>query len=225
MSINSGNEPKRRPLMSINSVCLTTCVDAANITAGNNVADALERNINVSHVQTTRAKHSNLTYKPTNVSQVSFAETTSGLGNVHSLRKKQVDSKTLAKRWNIDPRKALNTVKQTTQKALRTTLYPSLSRHYPTNDRMLRYNRLPHPVFSDTMQAGVTSKRGNKYAQAYCTQYGWTRCHPMKTKSGAHETLSLHSSGTAYRQNFLLTTPRSNLWARLPRNAEKLTAT
>ena len=51
--------------------------------------------------------------------------------------------------------------------------------------------RLPHPFFSDTMQAGVVSKRGNKYAQAYCTQYGWTRCYPIKTKSEAHEILSL----------------------------------
>ena len=164
MSINSVNDPERRPLMSINSVCLTTCVDAANITAGNNFLDALERSMNVSHVQTTRANSSNVTYKPTNVSQVSFAESTSGLGNVQSLRKKQVDSMTLAKRWNIDPRKARNTVKQTTQKALRTTLYPSLSRRYPTNDRMLRYNRLPHPVFSDTMPAVIVSNRRDKYA-------------------------------------------------------------
>ena len=146
--------------MSINSVRLTTFVDAADITAGNNFADALERNINVSHVKTTRANSSNVTYKPINVSQVSFAESTSGLGNVQSLRKKQVDSMTLAERWNIDPRKACNTVEQTTQKALRTTLYPSLSRRYPTNDRVLRYNHLPHPIFSDTMQAGIVSKRG-----------------------------------------------------------------
>ena len=158
--------------MIINSVCLTTCVDAADITAGNNFSDALERNINVSHVQTTRANSSNVTYKPTKVSQVSFAESTSGLGNVQSLRKKQVDSMRLAKCWNIDPRKARNTVKQTPQKALRTALYPLLSRRYKSKDCMLRYNPLPHLVFSDTIQAGVVSKPGNKYAQAYCTQYG-----------------------------------------------------
>ena len=71
------------------------------------------------------------------------------------------------------------------------TVYTSLSRRYSTNDRMLRYNRLPHPVFSDTMQAGILSKGGNKYTQAYCTQYGWTWCSPMKTKSESHETLLL----------------------------------
>ena len=57
---------------------------------------------------------------------------------------------------------------------------------------MLRYRRLPHPVFSDTMTAGgVVSTRGNKYGQAYCTQFGWARVHPMRLKSEAHETLSL----------------------------------
>ena len=105
------NVPARRPFMSINSVCLMTCVNAANVTAGNNFADALERNINVSHVKTTHADSSNVTYKPINVLQVSFSESILGLGNVQSLRKKQVESMTLAKRWNIDPRKARNTVK------------------------------------------------------------------------------------------------------------------
>ena len=56
---------------------------------------------------------------------------------------------------------------------------------------MLRYPRLPHPVFTDTLKAGTKLKRGNVYGQAYCTQFGWSRCHPMTHKSDAHETLSL----------------------------------
>ena len=57
---------------------------------------------------------------------------------------------------------------------------------------MLRYKRLPHPVCSDTLKAGgVVSTRGNKYGQAYCTQFGWARVHPMQLKSEAHKTLSL----------------------------------
>ena len=56
---------------------------------------------------------------------------------------------------------------------------------------MLRYRRLPYPVFSDIMESGVISKQGNEYAQAFCTQFGWTRMHPMKCKGEAHETLSL----------------------------------
>ena len=37
----------------------------------------------------------------------------------------------------------------------------------------------------------VVSKRGNKYAQAYCSPDGWTRAFPMKRRWEARETLSL----------------------------------
>ena len=56
---------------------------------------------------------------------------------------------------------------------------------------MLRYDRLPHDIFTDTMIAGTVSKRGNKNAQVYTTSYGWCRAFPMTKKSDAHETLSL----------------------------------
>ena len=55
----------------------------------------------------------------------------------------------------------------------------------------MRYKRLPHPVFADTMAAGVVYTRQNKYAQAYCTQYGCSRVHPMRLKKHDHETLSI----------------------------------
>ena len=55
---------------------------------------------------------------------------------------------------------------------------------------MLRYNRVPHTVFTDTLKSAVLSKRQNKYAQIYCTDFGWTRAYPMKAKSEAHHTLS-----------------------------------
>ena len=53
----------------------------------------------------------------------------------------------------------------------------------PTNDRMMRYTRLPHPMFSDTLKAGVLSARGNKYGQAL-------RVHPVEKKSDVHKALS-----------------------------------
>jgi hypothetical protein len=64
---------------------------------------------------------------------------------------------------------------------------------YPTNDRMLRYNRLRHPVFSDTLVAGTKSFRPrlSQYGQVYSTSFGWTRIHPMRQKSEAHNTLDL----------------------------------
>ena len=46
-------------------------------------------------------------------------------------------------------------------------------------------------MFSDTLISSITSKDGNKYAQVFCTDYGWTRAFPMKRKSEVHEALSL----------------------------------
>ena len=165
--------------MTINSVTTSTCADAADVLSHDNFANVLQSNINAAHVQNQKCQtFSQLDSKP-------------GRGNVASKKGVKVDSEILSKCWDIDRKKALNIVRRTTQRGVGTCLHPSLSRRYPTNDRMLRYNRLPHPVFSDTMKAGVTSAQGNKYGQAYCTQFGWARVHPMKLKSEAHETPAL----------------------------------
>jgi hypothetical protein len=112
-------------------------------------------------------------------------------GNVRARKAPGVDFMTLSKRWCISPHKAQRTLTRTTQHGVRKCLDPSLSRRLPTNDRMLRYKRMPHPCFTDTHVAGTPSKQGNKYAQAYCTSFGWTCAHPMTRKGEAHETLSL----------------------------------
>ena len=165
--------------MVINSVTVSTCLDAADVLSNENFGNVLQSNVNVSHV------------KVLNTHNLSCLDSAPSLGNIQSTKGKQVNSQTLAKRWNIDQRKALNTVKQTTQRGVRTCLHPSLARCFPTNDRMMRYKRLPHPVFAGTMAAGFVSTRQNKYAQSYCTQYGWSRVHPMRLKNYAHETLAL----------------------------------
>ena len=72
---------------------------------------------------------------------------------------------------------------------MRTFLNPYLSRRYITNDRGLIYDQTNHPLFTYTLIAGTTSKRGNKYAQVYGTSFGWERANPMKLKSKAHNTL------------------------------------
>ncbi len=56
---------------------------------------------------------------------------------------------------------------------------------------MLRYKRVLHSMFSDTLFAGSDLQKGNKMAQVYATSFGWARAHPMKCKGDAHETLSL----------------------------------
>ena len=107
-------------------------------------------------------------------------------------RGRMIGAKTLAKNWCIGLRQAEKTIGATTQFGLRTTLHPTLSRRFRTNDRQLRYRRLSHDMFTDTLKAThVSWYRRNQYAQVFCTRFGWTRVFPMQKKSDAHEGLSL----------------------------------
>ncbi len=49
----------------------------------------------------------------------------------------KVDAATLAKNWQIGLATAKRTVEATTQRSVRTTLHPTLSRRFRTNDRQL----------------------------------------------------------------------------------------
>ena len=102
-----------------------------------------------------------------------------------------VTSESLFHKLLISPKAARRTVQHTTQLGIRTILHPSLSRRFKTNDQSLRYNRLQQSVFTDTMQAGTVSRKGNQYAQVYLNEFGWSRAHLMKKKGDSHETLSL----------------------------------
>jgi hypothetical protein len=70
-------------------------------------------------------------------------------------------------------------------------LNPKISCRFPTNDCMLRYLCMPHPVFGNTMFAGTESKNGNKCCQDFATNFGWAHAHPLKQMGEAHEALSL----------------------------------
>ena len=50
-----------------------------------------------------------------------------------------IDPQTLAARWLISPDHAIRTVVMTIQRGVSTCLNPTLSRHFPANDRMMRY--------------------------------------------------------------------------------------
>ena len=105
-------------------------------------------------------------------------------------RKRTIDAETLAKNWGIGLQAAKQTIKVTTQRGIRTVANPSQSRRFRTKNRQQRYRRLRADVFTNTLVAGVASRRMSKYAQVFCTSFGWTRCFPMKAKSNAHKTLS-----------------------------------
>jgi hypothetical protein len=111
-------------------------------------------------------------------------------GWIHSKAGKPVDAETLAKRWLIPANRAARTVNQMTQRGVCTMLNPPLSCRFPTNDCMLHYPCMPHPVFGDTMFAGTESKNDNKCCQVFATNFGWARAHPLKQKGEAHEVLS-----------------------------------
>ena len=150
------------PKMVINS--LSSFTPLADITDNDNFASVLQSKVNVS-------------------------ATSSGV--IHSSQKKPVDAPTLARRWMIPEARAKQTVRRTTQRGVRDLVNPTLSRRYPTNDRWHRYPRLNHMMFTDTMFAGTRSKQGNKTAQVFATDFGWTRAYPMVSKGLAHEALSL----------------------------------
>ena len=94
----------RGHIMFINSVTVSTCLDAADVLSDGNFVNVLQSNVNFSHV------------KALNTHNLSRLDSTSSFGNVQSSKGEQVNSETLSKRWIIDQRKALNTVKQTTQR-------------------------------------------------------------------------------------------------------------
>ena len=93
-----------------------------------------------------------------------------------------VDAPTLAKRWNIPLDRAKTTVLATTKRGVRHVTNPSIMRRFPTNDRMLRYNRLPCPMFTDTLLAGSASQLRHNFAQLFATLYSWYRTIPMTKK-------------------------------------------
>ena len=117
---------------------------------------------------------------------------TRSLAALHSTAAgKQFDPTILARNWGIDLTTARRTVGVTTQRGVRTVLHPTLSRRFRTNDRQLRYRRLPIDCFTDTLISNTASRRNNKYAQIFATSDGWCRAYPMRKKSLAHEALSL----------------------------------
>ena len=107
-------------------------------------------------------------------------------------KRNRIAPETLVRNWGISLDAATKTLEATTMKGLRTTLHPTLSRRFRTNDRQLRYRRLSHDMYTDTAEAKVVSYfRKNKYAQIFATRFGWVRVFPMQRKSDAHQAFSL----------------------------------
>ena len=80
-----------------------------------------------------------------------------------------VNLESLYQRLFISPEASSRLVHHTTQRGIRTIIYPSFSRRFKINDHVLRYNRVKHNVFTGKIQAGTVSRRINWYAQVYLT--------------------------------------------------------
>ena len=166
-------EQEQVPTWNLSQVSLQ--YDTADIMEEPNFVQALEQTVNISLVK--------VRDMPT---------TTYEVKQVRSDRRRgEVGFVALANRWGIPLNKAKDTIRCTTQRGVRTTLHPTLSRRYSTNDRMLRYHRIPCTMFTDTMFSKYKSSRGNTCAQVFATDFGWSRTYPMRSKGDAHEALSL----------------------------------
>ena len=144
-------------------------------------------------------------------------------GNVNYNQGKAVDALSLAKQWMISPDRAKNKVQKTTQCGIRMVINLQISRQYPTNNRILRYPCVLHPLYTDTMIAGTVSKRGNKNAQVYVTSYGWKRLFPMKLKSDDHETLTLLFKCDGLPPEMIMDNSKEQLRINLPKKLVRLT--
>jgi hypothetical protein len=79
----------------------------------------------------------------------------------------------------------------TIQRGILRMIHTSLTKRYKTNDRQLRYRRLPVTMHTDTMFSTILSRQDNKAAQIFCTDFGFVRAFPLKKEEEAHEALSL----------------------------------
>ena len=72
-----------------------------------------------------------------------------------------VSARRLAKLWGIGLKAAERTLESTTQRVIRTVSGP-LSQRFRTNDRQLRYRRIAHEMFTDTLKSRVISWKRKK---------------------------------------------------------------
>jgi hypothetical protein len=91
-----------------------------------------------------------------------------------------IDAATLAKNWGIGIEAAKRTRLVTTQRDIRRMIHTSLTKRYKTNDRQLRYRRLPFTMYTDTMYSTILSRQMNKAAQIFTTDFGFVRAFPLK---------------------------------------------
>ena len=94
-----------------------------------------------------------------------------------------VSAEFLSKIWHVKQEEAEKAIQQSTQ-LCRQGFENGLSRHFSTNDRMLRYRRLDSHFFTDTFFVTKSGKssRGNTCAQLFVSDKGYVALYPLKSK-------------------------------------------
>ena len=104
------------------------------------------------------------------------------VSSTQATRSKGVTKEFLSKLWLIPENLAQEAIARNTQLRRQSQDNP-LSRHYTTNDRMLRYRRIQSVFFTDTMFASKhKSTRGNKCCQVFVSDKGYVAVYPMKSQ-------------------------------------------
>jgi len=104
---------------------------------------------------------------------------------------------------------AKRTLEVTTQRYARTSLYPTLSRRFNANDRMLRYNRISCDMFMDTYFSQVTSIRGYKCAQMFTTDFNFIHIENMKKRAHLPQALKHMFKSVGNQQQLFQMEPKN----------------
>jgi len=116
-----------------------------------------------------------------------FGTTIDNVYNMSSVmsgeKRYSTDIDDIARIFQCSKNVAQRTLQVTTQRCVRVSSNPSLSRRYNTNDRMLRYNRLSCDMFMDTFFSSVASIRGYKMAQLFVSDFNFLHVQNMKRRA------------------------------------------
>ena len=102
-------------------------------------------------------------------------------------RHSSVTPEDFSERWLIGLKRAKDTIRNTTQRTLRSALLP-LARRYRA-DRMYERPRIRGVVYTDTMDGQHKSLDGNKYAQVFATDFHFSAVYPMESKGHAGDAM------------------------------------
>ena len=86
-----------------------------------------------------------------------------------------IDASAMAEKWMVTPEIEKRTLLCTTLRGIRLTAHLSMSRLFLTNDRHMRFKRLCHNMYTNTMKFSVPSRSKDLYSQVFVTGFRWVR--------------------------------------------------